>query len=300
MKKTRVGFGVCVAFSFLQLLAGCMGGVDAEGELEDVGEVSEALVCPPPGGLPPSATASLNAIQPASNAIDGNPATRWESAFADSQEIVITLPVQTSISAVTLNWETACGRDYDIDFKTSVNAPWQRFATIRGNTQSGVVTHYGSGYKASFVRMNGIKRCTQYGFSLWEFGVNVASNKCYPDADGDGHGQKGGAATETCNSVCPAGRVRNNFDCYDQNELANVNTMTWSRFNRGDGSFDYNCSGKPEFKSESGDIKYVCVDSGGKKTSSCGSCTYNFVPIDASDCGQFRCSLAASEYIVCQ
>jgi hypothetical protein len=297
MQKVRMcSVAILGGFVALQLLHGC--AADVAENAENLGESQDALVCA--GPFPPAATASLNAKQPASNAIDGNPGTRWESAFADSQQITIELPLQTSIAGVTLNWEAACGKDYDIDYATSASAPWQRFATIRGNTKSGVVTHLGSARKVKFVRMNGITRCTQYGFSLWEFSVNLAPKKCYLDADGDGYGNPA-TATETCNSVCPAGRIDTPFDCYDSNNKAYGGAPDYQKVNRGDGSFDYNCNGTIEVRSETGNVGLVCTDIvTHKKTSDCSRCEYKFVPIDATDCGQYRCSLGANEFILCK
>lgn len=60
----------------------------------------------------------------------------------------------------------------------------------------------------------------------------------YADNDGDGYGA--GAAHQ----ICPtAGYVANNSDCYDSNPNAHPGSTTCSTSNRGDGSYDYNCSG---------------------------------------------------------
>jgi hypothetical protein len=273
-------------------------GPEGEVVTEEVGETSEALTCAPPN-YPVSATSSINWLQPASNAIDGNSATRWESAHADSQQLEIQLSNQTNIAGVRLNWETACGKDYDIDVKLGSNQAWTPYLQIRGNTTTGVVEHLKSQTKVWALRMNGLKRCTNWGFSLYEFGVVMSSKKCYLDGDGDAHG-KPNTATESCNA-CPAGRVENNnWDCYDSNARVNRDATTYYRNHRGDGSWDYNCNGTMEPRSESGNVSFVCTNSAGQKTSDCSQCVYNFVAIDATDCGKFRCSLGASEYIHCR
>ncbi|HEX6271408.1 MAG TPA: discoidin domain-containing protein [Polyangiaceae bacterium] len=222
------------------VFSGCALGTgeEAAGD-ESVGTISDALFCPGPTAF--SATASAGAIQPAGNAIDGSTGTRWESAWADNQSITIDLNQIINLAAVTLNWETACGRDYDIEMAGDSGTNWSTFATIRGNTQAGVVTHEGWGHKIRYVRMKGITRCTQYGFSLWEFGVNRPSTKCYLDSDRDNQGLAS-AVSEVCAS-CPAGRVQSSSDCYDSNANAKAGQTSYFTTHRGDGSFDYNCNG---------------------------------------------------------
>lgn len=59
----------------------------------------------------------------------------------------------------------------------------------------------------------------------------------YPDSDGDGYGA--GAPV----SMCPtAGYVANNTDCYNSNANAKPGSTYCGTANRGDGSFDFNCS----------------------------------------------------------
>jgi hypothetical protein len=240
--RSAVALGAA-AVAGLCVVSGCALG--AEGELadeENVGTTTEALVCP--GPTPFSVTASPGAIQPASNAIDGSTGTRWESAWADNQSITIDLNAIINLAAVTLNWEAACGRDYDIEMAGDSGTNWSTFATIRGNTQTGVVTHEGWGHKIRYVRMKGITRCTQYGFSLWEFGVNRPSTKCYLDSDRDNQGLAS-ALSEVCAS-CPTGRVQSSSDCYDSNANAKSGQTSYFTTHRGDGSFDYNCNGVVE------------------------------------------------------
>lgn len=293
--RTRlgVGFGL-TALLALQTLPGCALDADVPDLEENVGEVTQALVCP--GAFPIRATGAATDRQAATNAIDGNTGTRWESAWADGQSITIDLGSHFEIAGVTLNWEAACGRDYNIDVASSPNGPWSRFAAVTGNTKAGVVTHLGRARSVRYVKVVGIRRCTQYGFSLWELGVNVASLKCYQDGDADRFGVPGGF-TETCSSQCPAGRAPTAGDCYDSNPSASPNQTSWFSTQRGDGSFDYDCSGVTEAQTAGG-ATVVCTNAAGVKQSNCASCVYNWVALDASDCGQTRCSIGAGNEVV--
>jgi hypothetical protein len=107
-------------------------------------------------------------VFPASNAVDGNTGTRWSSAFADPQWLQVDLGATATISSVTLNWETAAGKAFQI--QTSADATnWTSIystTTSTGGVQN--LTVSGSG---RYVRMYGTARTTAYGYSLFEFQV---------------------------------------------------------------------------------------------------------------------------------
>jgi hypothetical protein len=105
----------------------------------------------------------------AANAVDGNPATRWGSAYADPQWISVDLGTTRTINRVKLTWEAAYARAYQIQTSPD-GAAW---TTVSGTTtgDGGVddVSLTGTG---RYVRVYGTQRAlTQYGYSLWEFEV---------------------------------------------------------------------------------------------------------------------------------
>ncbi|WP_155348791.1 ThuA domain-containing protein [Acrocarpospora pleiomorpha] len=103
------------------------------------------------------------------NAVDGNTATRWGSAYADPQWIYVDLGQSYSISRVRLSWEAAYGRAYQI--QTSPNGTtWTNiYSTTTGDGGVDDVNVTGTG---RYIRINGTQRAlTQYGYSLWEFDV---------------------------------------------------------------------------------------------------------------------------------
>ncbi|MFE2825291.1 discoidin domain-containing protein [Streptomyces sp. NPDC059271] len=118
----------------------------------------------------------------ARNAVDGDPGTRWSSAFTDPQWIQIDLGSSKKISRVTLNWEAAYGKAFRIEVSDNAQE-WtvvHQTTTGTGGTQSLPVTGTGR-----YVRMYGTQRSTQYGYSLWEFQVYGT----------DGSGGTGGTST---------------------------------------------------------------------------------------------------------
>jgi hypothetical protein len=119
-------------------------------------------------GHPATASSAENGSFTAPMAVDGNAGTRWSSAFSDPQWLQVDLGASHTISQVTLNWETAVAKAFQIQASAD-GATWTTLAsttTSAGGNQTLAVT--GSG---RYVRMYGTQRTTQYGYSLWEFGV---------------------------------------------------------------------------------------------------------------------------------
>jgi len=116
------------------------------------------------------ATSSSNesaALGPA-NAVDGNLGTRWSSGFSDPQWIRVDLGQSYNISHVTLNWEAAYGRAYQLQTSPDGNTWTTIFSTTTGDGGTDDLAVTGTG---RYIRMNGTQRATQYGYSLFEFAV---------------------------------------------------------------------------------------------------------------------------------
>jgi len=110
-------------------------------------------------------------------AIDGNMGTRWSSKFINPQWISITLCEEKTINRVVLYWETAYGKNYRIH--VSDGEDWYKvFSPDNGIgsrdviTGTDVITHvimFDNPVSVLYVRMYGILRGTEWGYSLWEF-----------------------------------------------------------------------------------------------------------------------------------
>jgi F5/8 type C domain/Beta-1,3-glucanase/Putative Ig domain len=117
---------------------------------------------------PATASSLENATFPASNAVDGNLGTRWSSAFSDPQWLEVDLGSVQTVCQVTLNWETAYGKAFQIQTSTD-NTTWTTiFSTTTGTGGTQTLTVSGSG---RYIRMFGTARGTQFGYSLFEFQV---------------------------------------------------------------------------------------------------------------------------------
>jgi hypothetical protein len=119
-------------------------------------------------GKPTTTSSTENAGTPASNATDGNTATRWSSAFSDPQWLQVDLGGTATVSQVVLNWETAFGKAFQLQTSPDGSTWTTVFSTTTGT--GGVQTLNVSG-TGRFVRMLGTARGTAFGYSLWEFQV---------------------------------------------------------------------------------------------------------------------------------
>jgi hypothetical protein len=117
---------------------------------------------------PATASSVQSAAFPASNAVDGNPGTRWSSAFSDPQWLQVDLGSVQSVCQVTLVWETAFGKAFQIQTSNDGTTWTSIFSTTTGTGGTQTLSVAGSG---RFIRMLGTARGTQFGYSLWEFQV---------------------------------------------------------------------------------------------------------------------------------
>ena len=105
----------------------------------------------------------------ASKATDGSTSTRWSSNAFDPQWIYVDLGQNYDINRVVLRWETAYGKDFQIQVSNDAST-WTTITSVTGGT-GGVNDLSGLSGTGRYVRMYGTARGTKYGYSLWEFEV---------------------------------------------------------------------------------------------------------------------------------
>ncbi|MFJ2645225.1 ThuA domain-containing protein [Streptomyces sp. NPDC087420] len=116
---------------------------------------------------------TVTSVEPGSahvgaNAVDGDPATRWGSAYTDPQSITVDLGSVRTVDQVRLTWETAYARAYTVETSPD-NATWRTVATTTAG--DGGLDTIPVGATARYVRVQGTARATQWGYSLWDFAV---------------------------------------------------------------------------------------------------------------------------------
>lgn len=110
----------------------------------------------------------------ASNLVDGNVGTRWSSAYSDNQSATIDLGSTKTVGKVILNWEAAYATAYKVQV-SSDNSNWTDvYSTTTGDGNFDII-HFAP-VSARYIRLVGQSRATQYGYSLWEFGVFAGNN----------------------------------------------------------------------------------------------------------------------------
>ncbi|WP_217544932.1 discoidin domain-containing protein [Streptomyces sp. GbtcB6] len=129
---------------------------------------AQAADTPLSQGKTATASSEENAGTAAGNAVDGNTGTRWSSAFTDDQWLQVDLGATAQVNQVVLNWETAYGKDYKVQISAD-GSNWTDLQSVTGG-DGGTDTLSVSG-QGRYVRMLGVHRATQWGYSLWEFQV---------------------------------------------------------------------------------------------------------------------------------
>jgi len=104
-------------------------------------------------------------------AFDGNPNTRWESAFSDPQWIQVDLGQMHAVSDILISWEGANASAYVIEASVD-GSTWNEVLTRADLAEGARVDRmYGLDFEARYVRLTGLNRNTVYGYSIWEMGV---------------------------------------------------------------------------------------------------------------------------------
>jgi hypothetical protein len=105
----------------------------------------------------------------ATNAVDGNSATRWASiSHVDPQWIRVDLGATKAISKVSLQWDLSCATAYQVQTSNDASTWTTAYSTTtgKGGTEDLALTASGR-----YVRMFGSVRCRDAGYSLQEFRV---------------------------------------------------------------------------------------------------------------------------------
>lgn len=116
----------------------------------------------------------------AAMAIDGKMDTRWSSDANDEQWLQIDFNSPVELVGLTLHWETAYGRDYEIEL-LNPEGKWYSVSEVHFG-DGGIDEIYFGLKKTKAVRLVGHKRGTGWGYSLWEIGILGAENQIFAKA----------------------------------------------------------------------------------------------------------------------
>ena len=136
----------------------------------------------PPEGTPPvlndpsepsivikPVAATSSAVEGGNNAalaIDGKLDTRWSSAADDGAWIQFDFGAKTPLGYMKLQWENAYGKQYDIRISDD-GKTWTQLRNV-SEGKGGTEEFFNLGVSTRYVRLQGLVRATQYGYSLYE------------------------------------------------------------------------------------------------------------------------------------
>jgi CxxC motif-containing protein (DUF1111 family) len=130
----------------------------------------------------------------AAKAGDGDATTRWESAQQDDSWLQFDFGSKTQLGYMKLVWENAYGKEYAIQISDD-GQTWYQLRYV-ADGKGGTEEFMNLNANVRYVRINGVKRATQYGYSLFEvafkspgsdntLGAKVAASAMPFPANGD-------------------------------------------------------------------------------------------------------------------
>ncbi len=161
------------------------------------------LVCGDSVRLPPVATSASSqefSYTPASAGADDVYSTRWSSQYSNNQWLALDLGAPARIDQARITWETAYATSYAFETASSMAGPWSQVKLI-SNGQGGVET-VSLGNTSRFLRLKGITRATNYGYSIWDLTVfGSLDSAC-----------EGGDTIDELITACPSAAVLDSID----------------------------------------------------------------------------------------
>lgn len=124
-----------------------------------------------------TSSSQYNASQGAEKAFDGveNTSSRWASLRSDDQWIQVDLGDTYKVDKIYLNWEDAVGKEYKL-LGSVDGVTWFTFMHITDG-KAGIQVFDELGQKeARYVKMQGIKTATKYGYSILEMKIFQKTN----------------------------------------------------------------------------------------------------------------------------
>ncbi|WP_377704949.1 di-heme oxidoredictase family protein [Pseudoduganella sp. UC29_71] len=168
------------------LLAACGGGDSATAvATAQGGPTFRAMaVANPEVELTPVSAAATSAERGdlgAAAAIDRNAGTRWSSGFSDDQSLTLDFGASVAINRVRIAWENAHATQYLLQTSED-GASWTTIKTVDGSS-GGAEDWTGLAGQGRYLRMQGVKRSTNYGYSIFEIQAFSGGAVAQPEPD---------------------------------------------------------------------------------------------------------------------
>ncbi len=154
------------------LLAACGGGSDSANPAAQ--KTAAAMKSMAAGAAEEVALTPVEAVATSAErgdlsgaaAIDGDLNTRWGSTFTDDQALTLDFGKSETITRVRIDWENAHASRYLLQVSDDKNN-WTTIKTV-DDSQGGIEDWTGLNGQGRYLRMQGVKRAGQYGYSIFE------------------------------------------------------------------------------------------------------------------------------------
>lgn len=127
-------------------------------------------------------------------AMDGKMDTRWASLSNDNEWLLIEFDQLIEIVGINIRWETAYGRDYNIEI-LSDNDNWVSVSQVR-NSDGGIDAIYFGLQKTKALKFIGLRRGTGWGYSIWEIELLGPDQQRTAKASGSANGTSANAVMD--------------------------------------------------------------------------------------------------------
>lgn len=121
-------------------------------------------------GVPLKASATASSVQNdgtgAAKAVDGDMSSRWSSKPEDGAWIQFDFGAKTQVGYMKLSWESAYAKEYVVQTSDDGKS-WAQLRYV-SDGKGGTEELFNLGANARYLRLQGVVRATQYGYSLYE------------------------------------------------------------------------------------------------------------------------------------
>jgi hyaluronoglucosaminidase len=102
----------------------------------------------------------------ADHAIDGDLTTRWSSDYSDGEWLQVKFARPQNLGKIVIRWEAAHAASYSLETSTD-GMDWTT-AKVVTDSVGGTETEWIEAAGVRFLRMQGVSRATQFGYSIYE------------------------------------------------------------------------------------------------------------------------------------
>jgi len=134
-------------------------------------------------------------------AVDGRSDRRWSSQYSDDEWISVEMEEPATLERIMLHWEYAYGKNYKIEVSVNGTDWIEVYEEICSN--GGYDRILFDPVEATHVRMYGVTRGTQFGFSLWSFEAYTFTDENEPPVFVDNMPDQHVIATRSLAAIIP-------------------------------------------------------------------------------------------------